>query len=58
MVPLSQIKPLFPILKRPTDHHKAVGFTPQQFHQAFTNTLVPSRQHLRSYQWLKRGCTL
>ena len=58
MVPVSQIKSLFPILKRPTDHLKAVGFTPQQVHQAFTNTLVPARQHLSAAQWLKRGCTL
>jgi pimeloyl-ACP methyl ester carboxylesterase len=37
--PLSQIKSLFPILKNPKNRHKAVGFTPEEFHYAFTNTL-------------------
>jgi pimeloyl-ACP methyl ester carboxylesterase len=37
--PLSQIKSLFPILKNPANRKKAVGFTPEQFHYAFTNTL-------------------
>jgi pimeloyl-ACP methyl ester carboxylesterase len=37
--PPSQIKSLFPILKNPLNHDKAVGFTPEEFHYAFTNTL-------------------
>ena len=37
--PLSQIKSLFPILKNPANRHKAVGFTAEEFHYAFTNTL-------------------
>ena len=37
--PPSQIKSLFPILKNPGNRHKAVGFTPEEFHYAFTNTL-------------------
>jgi pimeloyl-ACP methyl ester carboxylesterase len=37
--PPSQIKSLFPILKNPANHAKAVGFTPAEFHYAFTNTL-------------------
>jgi pimeloyl-ACP methyl ester carboxylesterase len=37
--PPSQIKSLFPILKNPTNRHKAVGFTPMEFHYAFANTL-------------------
>ena len=37
--PLSQIKSLFPALKSPANRHKAVGFTPKEFHYAFTNTL-------------------
>jgi pimeloyl-ACP methyl ester carboxylesterase len=37
--PPSQIKSLFPILKSPANRHKAVGFTPEEFHYAFTNTL-------------------
>jgi pimeloyl-ACP methyl ester carboxylesterase len=39
VVPVSQIRSLFPILRHPADRHKAVGFTPEQFHYAFTNTL-------------------
>ena len=30
---------LFPALKNPANRHKAVGFTPEEFHYAFTNTL-------------------
>ena len=37
--PPSQIKSLFPALKNPATRHKAVGFTPKEFHYAFTNTL-------------------
>ena len=37
--PPSQIKSLFPILKNPANRHKAVGFTPEEFHYAFANTL-------------------
>jgi len=37
--PPSQIKSLFPILNNPAKRHRAVGFTPEQFHYAFTNTL-------------------
>ena len=37
--PLSQIKSLFPALKSPANRHKAFGFTPEEFHYAFTNTL-------------------
>ena len=37
--PLSQIKSLFPALKSPANRRKAVGFTPDEFHYAFTNTL-------------------
>jgi len=39
VVPVSQIRALFPILSHPADRHKAVGFTPEQFHHAFANTL-------------------
>ena len=38
-LPLSQIKATFPILSNPANRHRAVGFTPEQFHYAFTNTL-------------------
>jgi hypothetical protein len=37
--PLSQTKSLCPALKNPANRHKAVGFTPAEFHYAFTNTL-------------------
>ncbi len=37
--PISQAKSLFPALKNPANRHKAVGFTPEEFHYAFTNTL-------------------
>ena len=39
MVPVSQIRSLFPILRHPSERHKAVGFTKEQFHYAFANTL-------------------
>ena len=38
--PLSQAESLFPALKNPANIHKAVGFTPEEFHYAFTNTLT------------------
>lgn len=37
--PLSQVRSLFPALKNPASRHRAVGFTPEEFHYAFTNTL-------------------
>jgi pimeloyl-ACP methyl ester carboxylesterase len=37
--PLSQVKSLFPALKNPANIHRAVGFTQEEFHYAFTNTL-------------------
>jgi hypothetical protein len=46
VVPVKQIRSLFPILRNPADRHKAVGFTPEQLHHAFTNTL--SREETRS----------
>jgi pimeloyl-ACP methyl ester carboxylesterase len=39
VVPVSQIRSLFPILKSPSNRHKAVGLTPEQWHYAFANTL-------------------
>jgi pimeloyl-ACP methyl ester carboxylesterase len=38
VVPLSQIKAAFPVLKNPANRHRAVGFTLEQWHYAFTNT--------------------
>jgi pimeloyl-ACP methyl ester carboxylesterase len=37
--PLSQIKSIFPALAHPSKRHDAFGFTHDQFHYAFTNTL-------------------
>ncbi|MFD1815175.1 alpha/beta hydrolase [Rhodococcus gannanensis] len=39
VTPLSQVKSLFPALKNPANLHRAVGFTPEEFHYAFANTL-------------------
>ena len=38
--PPSQIKSLFPFLKNPANRHRPAGFTQEQFHYAFTNTLT------------------
>jgi pimeloyl-ACP methyl ester carboxylesterase len=38
-VPLVQIKTLFAAFENPANRHRAVPFTPKQFHYAFTNTL-------------------
>ena len=38
VIPLSEIKSGFPILKNPANRHRAVGFTPEQWHYVFTNT--------------------
>jgi pimeloyl-ACP methyl ester carboxylesterase len=39
VTPVAQIRALFPVLKNPANRHKAVGFTKEQFHNAFANTL-------------------
>jgi pimeloyl-ACP methyl ester carboxylesterase len=39
VTPLSQVRSLFPILNNPAKRHRAAGFTPEQWHYAFTNTL-------------------
>jgi pimeloyl-ACP methyl ester carboxylesterase len=36
-VPLSQLRATFPVLKNPANRHRAVGFTHDQWHYAFTN---------------------
>ena len=38
-LPWSTIKASWPVLSHPSNRHKAVPFTPEQFHYAFTNTL-------------------
>ena len=37
--PISQARSFFPALKNPANRHRAVAFTPEEFHYAFTNTL-------------------
>ncbi|MEV0709540.1 alpha/beta hydrolase [Nocardia aurea] len=39
VTPPSQAKSLFPVLKSLSNRHKAVGFTAEEFHYAFTNTI-------------------
>jgi pimeloyl-ACP methyl ester carboxylesterase len=48
VVPLSQIKSTFPVLKNPANRHKAVGFTFDQWRYAFTNTF--SEEEGRLYE--------
>ena len=43
VVPLSQIRSTFPVLKNPANRHKAVGFTHDQWHYAFTNGFSEER---------------
>ena len=38
-VPLAQTRAAFPVLRNSANRHRAVGFTPEQFHYAFANTL-------------------
>jgi pimeloyl-ACP methyl ester carboxylesterase len=38
-LPFTQLRSGFPVLKNPTNVHKAVTLTPQEFHYAFTNTI-------------------
>jgi pimeloyl-ACP methyl ester carboxylesterase len=39
-LPISQIRSLFTALDNPAHRHEAVGFTPEQFHYAFTNCMT------------------
>ncbi|MFC4507609.1 MULTISPECIES: alpha/beta hydrolase [Streptomyces] len=38
VLPLTQVKAAFPVLKNPANRHRAVGLTFEQWHYAFTNT--------------------
>jgi pimeloyl-ACP methyl ester carboxylesterase len=51
VVPFSQIKSTFPVLRNPANHHRAVGYTHDQWHYAFTNTFTEdeSRALYRRY---------
>lgn len=39
-LPLTTLKATWPVLSHPSNRHKAVPLTPEQFHYAFTNTLT------------------
>jgi pimeloyl-ACP methyl ester carboxylesterase len=39
-VPPAQLRALFPAFENPANRHRAVPFTPEHFHYAFTNTLT------------------
>ncbi|GII98599.1 alpha-beta hydrolase superfamily lysophospholipase [Sediminihabitans luteus] len=39
VTPLSQARSLFPALKNPANYHRAVGFTRDEWHYAFANTV-------------------
>ena len=39
VTPLSQARSLFPALKNPANYHRGVGFTQEEWHYAFANTL-------------------
>jgi pimeloyl-ACP methyl ester carboxylesterase len=43
VVPLTQIRSTFPVLKNPANRHRAVGFTFEQWHYAFTNGFSEER---------------
>ena len=49
VVPLSEIKSGFPILKNPANRHRAVGFTPKQWNYVFANTFS-DEQSLELYE--------
>jgi pimeloyl-ACP methyl ester carboxylesterase len=38
VLPLAQVRSVFPVLKNPANRHRAVGFTYEQWRYAFTNT--------------------
>lgn len=39
VIPLSQIKSSYPVLKNPANRHRAVGLTPEQWYDVFANTV-------------------
>jgi pimeloyl-ACP methyl ester carboxylesterase len=40
VLPLSEVKSGFPVLKNPANRHRAVGLTPEQWHYVFANTFT------------------
>ena len=49
VVPLSQLRSAFPVLRNPANRHKAVGFTFEQWQYAFTNGF-PEDEARRLYE--------
>ena len=49
VAPLTQLKAAFPVLRNPANRHRAVGFTHEQWHYAFTNTFT-QEESLALYQ--------
>jgi pimeloyl-ACP methyl ester carboxylesterase len=45
VVPLSQVRSTFPVLKNPANHHKAVPLTYKHWNYAFTNTFPEDEAH-------------
>jgi pimeloyl-ACP methyl ester carboxylesterase len=43
VIPFSQLRSTFPVLKNPANRHRAVGFTFEQWNYAFTNTFPEQR---------------
>jgi pimeloyl-ACP methyl ester carboxylesterase len=43
VAPLSQLRSTFPVLKNPANHHRAVGFTFDEWNYAFTNGFPEDR---------------
>ena len=43
VIPLSQVKASFPVLRNPANRHRAVGFTFDQWNYAFTNGFPPEQ---------------
>lgn len=40
VIPLSQVRSTYPVLKSPANRHKAIGLTEEQWRYAFTNTFT------------------
>ena len=49
VAPLSQLRSTWAVLKNPANRHRAVGFTWEQWHYAFTNTF-PEEESRRLYE--------
>jgi pimeloyl-ACP methyl ester carboxylesterase len=49
VIPFTQLKSTFPVLKNPANRHRAVGFNYEQWRYAFTNTF-PEEESRRLYE--------